>query len=382
MNMRRTVLVILSLLAFALAGGFIAGRYWPMPAAPSAAPILYTCPMHPEVVSNEPGTCPICGMALVPAQHEAIAPAAGNAGSSVIRISPEVMNNLNVRTAPVARATLWREARMPAYVQTYTPGGTLTVRAGIVGRVTAFAAKTPGRQRLAGESLAELAPAEGAYPSSPIKIAMPQDGEIIQVHAKVGDAVQPDTPLVTIRTMGQALVDVDIFQGESLWIKGGDPAELRLRHWPGHAWKGKVELESTRVNIQSRTYTARLMFPMAEGVVKIDMYGEARLFGEPRRNALAVPREALIRTENGARVVLALGDGRFRPVAVKPGIESGGRVEILSGVEEGDRVVVSAQFLLDSESNLRAEFQRLSAEVPPHPTPMVKDETAAPRHEH
>lgn len=371
-------IAILSVLILG-AAGFIAGRYWHALPTLATAPTLYTCPMHPEVVKNEPGICPICGMALVPAQRDADASAPADGGPPAVRIAPEVVNKLNVRTAPVTRATLAREARMPGYIQSYAAGGTLTIRAGIVGRIAVLNAQAPGQHAMAGELLVELAPAENTQ-SAPIKILMPQDGEIVEVHAKAGDAVQPDTALVTIRTAGQAFVDADIFQSQALWIRTGDAAELRLRHLPGRAWKGRVEIESTRTNFQSRTYTARLMFPIPEGVVKSDMYGEVRIIGAPRPNALTVPREALIRAENGERVVLDVGDGHFRPVAVRSGLESGGRVEILSGLKEGDRVVVSAQFLLDSESNLRAEFQRMSGETAPRSIPAVKDEMAPPHH--
>lgn len=376
--MRRTTIAILSVLILG-AVGFMVGRYWPTVSGPTAAPTRYVCPMHPEVVRNEPGTCPICGMELVLARHDADAQAPADSGAPAVWIAPEVVNNLNIRTAPVTRATLTREARMPGYIQSYMPGGTLTIRAGIAGQVAVLRAPAAGRHIMMGELLVEIAPADNTQ-SAPIKILMPQDGEITELHVKAQDAVQPDTALITIRTVGQAFVDVDIFQSQALWIKTGDTAELRLRHLPGRIWKGRVETENARTNFQNRTYTARLTFPMPEDVVRSDMYGEVRVVGAPRPNALSVPREALIRAENGERVVLDAGDGRFRPVAVRSGLESGGRVEILSGLKEGERVVVSAQFLLDSESSLRAEFQRLGAGTVPRPESMVKDE-AAPHHD-
>jgi len=155
---------------------------------------------------------------------------------------------------------------------------------------------------------------------------------------------------------------VDIIQSQLLWMKSGDRTELRMHHLPGHVWKGTVAVDGVRQNAEHHTYGARLSFAMPEGSVRGDMYGEVRIFGAPKANVLAVPREALIRTEQGDRVVVALGDGRFQPVKVRAGLESDGRVEIVSGLKEGQNVVVSAQFLLDSESSMRAEFMRMGTE--------------------
>lgn len=359
--MRRTVVVILSVLILG-AAGFIASRYWHAPPVATVAPSQHICPMHPDVVQNEPGTCPICGMALVLARHDDNASTEENSGLPAVRITPAVVNNLNVRTAPVIRERLVREARMPGHVQSYSAAGILDIRTDIAGQIVALHARTPGQRMTAGEVLLEVAPTDNPQ-SQPIKILMPQNGEIVEVHTKVGAAVQPGEPLVTLRAAGQAAIDVNVFQNQALWIRAGDRAELRLRHQPGRVWKGQVEVENVRTNFQSRTYTARLTFPLPEGVALPDMYGEVRIFGAARPNALTIPLEALIRTEESERVVLAT-DGSYRPVAVKSGLESGGRVEILAGLREGDQVVVSAQFLLDSESSLRAELQRMSSDTP------------------
>jgi Cu(I)/Ag(I) efflux system membrane fusion protein len=383
--MRRTTIAILSVLILGAAGGLIVGRYWPASTVP--AQTRYVCPMHPAVVKDEPGTCPICGMALVSIGHEVAPSAAGDGATPIVSISPVVMNNLGVRIVAATRATLRREAILSAYVQNYAPGGTLTIHAGVSGRIVALRAEKPGQRLMSGELVAEVVPAGDAQAAA-IRIPMPQDGVIVEVHAKAGDNALPETALVTIQTVGQAFVEADVFQNQALWIKASDPAELRLRHWPGRVWRGRVEHEGMRANFQNRTYTVRLVFPMTDGMVMNDMYGEVRLFGEPHRNVLTVPHEALIRDEHGARVVLALGEGRFKPMVVKSGIESGGRVEILSGLKEGDSVVVSAQFLLDSESSLRAEFQRMSADpAPPAVQPVMgvaesshqHDEKPAPR---
>jgi Cu(I)/Ag(I) efflux system membrane fusion protein len=358
--------MILSVLAFG-AAGFMASRYWPAPpppVMPAVAPSQYVCPMHPEIVNSEPGTCPICGMALVPAHHDTDADLVGNNGLPAVRITPAVASNLNVRTAPVTRAKLAREARMQGHVQGYEPAGTHTIRTGLTGRVAALGVQTPGQQVMSGDVLLEVASTDNPA-SAPIQILMPQDGKLVKVHVNAGDTLEAGAALVTIQTLGQAAVDVDVFQSEALWIRAGDRAELTLRHLPGRVWKGRVQSENIRTTFPGRTYSARLIFFVPAGAVLNDMYGAVRIFGAARPEALTVPREALIRTEDGERVVLATDDG-FRPVAVTSGLESGGRVEILAGLKDGDQVVVSAQFLLDSESSLRAELQRMSTASAPH----------------
>jgi Cu(I)/Ag(I) efflux system membrane fusion protein len=106
----------------------------------------------------------------------------------------------------------------------------------------------------------------------------------------------------------------------------------------------------------------RLVFPNPEGLLKPNMFAEVVVYGGPRRNVLRIPREALIVTGERETVVKALGEGRFQPVDVVTGMKRAGQVEVLSGLEEGDEVVVSGQFLIDSESSLRASFLRMAGE--------------------
>jgi Cu(I)/Ag(I) efflux system membrane fusion protein len=103
----------------------------------------------------------------------------------------------------------------------------------------------------------------------------------------------------------------------------------------------------------------RLTFENPEYLLKANMYAEVIIYGGPRRDVLVVPREAIILTGEREAVVKALGDGRFKPVDVVTGMRQGGRVEVLAGLTEGDEIVVSGQFLIDSESSLRASFLRM-----------------------
>lgn len=418
--MKKNVLYTFLFLAIALTAGMAAAKRYLPASEPDThldtlAESRYVCPMHPEIVSDKPGHCPICGMDLVKVcqsghEHQHDHEAAGG-GLPAVTISPAVINNIGVHTLPVKRQTLWRQAKMSGYVQGYTPGGKRALRVPVAGKIIAVHAKpgqwvqqgdllieldVPERTEAQAQHLKLLAAGEAAKLEASrqhlrelgfmgtgieqletsrtvdhlLEIHAPQDGEVAEVNAHEGDNVTPASMVLMMHSMGEALVDVDIIQSQLLWMKSGDRTELRMHHLPGHVWKGTVAVDGVRQNAEHHTYGARLSFAMPEGSVRGDMYGEVRIFGAAKANVLAVPREALIRTEQGDRVVVALGGGRFQPVKVRAGLESDGRVEIVSGLKEGQNVVVSAQFLLDSESSMRAEFMRMGTE--PDAAPVKK----------
>jgi Cu(I)/Ag(I) efflux system membrane fusion protein len=124
-------------------------------------------------------------------------------------------------------------------------------------------------------------------------------------------------------------------------------------------WSGHVQYIYPDLDPVTRTLRVRLHFDNPEGTLKPNMYAHVTLLADPRPDVLSVPIEAVIRDGGGERVVLALGEGRFQPREIKVGIESGDRIEILEGLKEGDAVVVSSQFLLDSEANIKASLGRM-----------------------
>ena len=129
---------------------------------------------------------------------------------------------------------------------------------------------------------------------------------------------------------------------------------------PGQVWKGKVEYIYPSLDAKTRTLKVRLRFDNPDELLKPNMYANIKIFGGAKNEVIVIPLEALIRSGREEHVILALGDGRFEARQVVTGIESGQWVEIKNGINEGDKVVVSGQFLIDSEASLKASFTRMS----------------------
>ena len=163
-------------------------------------------------------------------------------------------------------------------------------------------------------------------------------------------------------------VIVDIFERDAGWVRRGLAAEVRLPELAGRTYAGGVTHVSPDIDIGARSFTAQVRITRPDAAIKANTHAAVTIIGpRPVRGRLLIPREALIRTGTRNAVVLALGDGRFKPVDVVPGPEIGEHIEIVKGIAEGDRVVTSGQFLLDSEANVRAGFSRMQTDGAPPP---------------
>jgi Cu(I)/Ag(I) efflux system membrane fusion protein len=140
---------------------------------------------------------------------------------------------------------------------------------------------------------------------------------------------------------------------------------MTLPAFPGESWAGTVDYVYPTATAENRTVSIRLRFPNSDGRLKPNMYANVAIKAAPERNVLTIPQSALIRSSSGDRVILSLGDGRFRPAQVKAGIESEDRIEIISGLRPGERIVTSSQFLIDSEASLDAALLRLTSSPQP-----------------
>ncbi len=158
---------------------------------------------------------------------------------------------------------------------------------------------------------------------------------------------------------------VDLIDRDASFVRAGNRAEVRVADLPDRTWDGTVEEVEPDLGIGARTLKARVRLNRVDADLKPNMFAETTILGTAAgKSALFIPREALIRTGLRNTVVLALGEGRFQPVEVTPGIESDDWIEIRHGIKEGDVVVTSGQFLIDSEASVRASFSRMQSTEP------------------
>jgi Cu(I)/Ag(I) efflux system membrane fusion protein len=388
--MKRCIPIALSI-ALGCAASSLPG---PVCAAGDDREVLYwVAPMDPAYRRDRPGKSPM-GMDLVPVYADA----SGEAGT--VSIDPAVVQNLGVRTAEVARSRLWRRVDTVGYVA-FDERKISHIHLRTDGWIEKLYVKSDGERVKRGELLfelysPELVNAQEEYiqalrgkneylqqasrerlealgvstaqidslrktrrASQRVKIYASQDGIVDSLNVREGMYVKPATEVMALADLSSVWLLVDVFERQAEWITPGQPAQVQLGYLPGRDWEGEVEFVYPTIDPKTRTLRARLRFDNPDEALKPNMFATVRIYAGPKQHVLAIPREALIKTGDDQRVIVALGDGRFRPRKVSAGMESGGLVEILSGLREGERVVTSGQFLIDSEASLKASFTRM-----------------------
>lgn len=379
--------------------------------------ILYwVAPMDPSFRRDRPGKSPM-GMDLVPVYADQAG--AADKGQPSLRISPAVVNNIGVKTAPARRGTLHRNIETVGFI---TPDEDrlehIHVRA--EGWIEELAADTEGDPVQAGQVLfrifsPQLVSAQEEYlqairsgSASLIRAAAtrlealgmhdnqfeelkargtaqelfevraPIGGYVIELNVRQGMFVQPGTTIMSLADLSTVWVDVDVFENQIDWLEAGQVAHMKLPFAPDREWTGAVDYVYPTIRAESRTARVRLSFANPDLVLKPNMYANVAIDGAPRRDVVHVPSQAVIRTGGQERVILALDDGHFRPAQVRTGLESQGRVEILEGLAEGETIVISSQFLIDSEASMDASLLRMLDEAPdPGRVPESRENPAA-----
>ncbi len=361
----------------------------------------YRCPMHPDIVRDAPGECPICGMTLVKVEPPAGEVGTDNAPADAeVRISPAVMNNLGVRTEPVVRGSLPRRSEVVGYVQ-FDERTVQQVRPRAEGWVEGLSVRAMGETVQAGQLLFTLySPmlesvqqeyldalkignrdlidasrdrlravgldagtaarlAKSGRAAGRVPFHAPISGVITELEAREGAMLTPAMSAMTITELGSLWVVAEVPESQSAWVRQGTHAEVRFSSQPGAMVHGRVEYVYPELNMETSTVRARIMLDAPPQDVRPNMLATVSLMAADSAAVLHIPRSAVIRNGTRDRVVIALGDGRFASRNVVAGAEGGDRITIREGLQEGDRVVVAAQFLLDSEANLGAGLDRL-----------------------
>ncbi len=396
----RLTLVASSLasLAVALALGFWWGHRYSPPAAPQdkdAAPVerqaLYWYdPMVPDQRFDKPGKSPFMDMQLVPKYADA-------SSEGGVTIPPGVRQNLGMRTVVVSRGNLASTIRVPG-----TIGWDLRQERVVSARVDAIVerlyVKAPYESVRAGQPLASVlsptwstalaearALGEASSPqaralrsasqqrlrvlglpsgasaarSGSLTLTSPVSGVVSEIGVREGESAPMGTLLFRVNGTGTVWLEAAVPQAGIAGIAADTPVVASVDAIPGEVFSGRVETLLPQVDMSSRTQQARIVLDNMKGLLAPGMFAQITL--EPRvgEKRPLVPSDALIGSGTQARVIV-LGDGdKFRPVAVTAGRSSGGMTEILSGLEGGERVVTSGQFLIDSEANLSGALERL-----------------------
>jgi Cu(I)/Ag(I) efflux system membrane fusion protein len=353
-------------------------------------------PMVPAQRFYHPGKSPFMDMQLVPVLE-------GTNDSGGVEISSQIQQNLGIRTAAVTRGTLNRSIEATATVG-YDERDVVLVPAranGFVERLHVRATldpvhkgqpladlyvpdwvaaqeeylavkglKSPGtsdllegarqRMRLAGmtEELIRAFEAGGKVQSH-FTATAPITGVIAELSAREGAAVMSGAPLFRINGLATIWINVEVPESFGAQVRAGDAVKARVPPLPGTVFEGKVDAVVPHVDPVTRTLTVRVQLANPDARLVPGMFVTVQFASGGRPDVLLVPTEAVIETGTRRVVILAEGDGRFRPVNVEIGSEGGGQTEIRSGLTAGQTIVVSGQFLLDSEASLKATQERL-----------------------
>lgn len=403
----KNTITILAALLFGVAIGIFVSRQSSntVPAVNSGSakmerPVLYwKAPMDPNYRRDKPGKSPM-GMDLVPVYTAGDDP-------GVVSIDPRIVNNLGVRTAAAQQSVLSRRIETVGYVG-YDEDTLQHIHMRVDGWIESLAIAATGDAVIKGQTLFELysptlVNAEEEFltalrsgnsllqkasherlralgvPLSEIErlnksrkvkrrltVLAEDDGFVANLMVREGVYITPASEVMSIAKLDRVWVLAEVFARQAAWIQAGQLAEVELEYLPGRRLQGRVDYVYPELDPQTRTLKVRLRFDNQERLLRPNMFARVTIYGTETAAVVHVPRAALIRGGVTDRVVLALGEGRFRAQAVQVGIESGDRIEIRAGVLAGDLVVTSGQFLIDSESNIDAALAHMGDYRPEH----------------
>jgi multidrug efflux pump subunit AcrA (membrane-fusion protein) len=403
-------LLVLFAIVLAGLGGYGYGRWYAKPAPGARKALYWVDPMHPWYKSDQPGTAPDCGMKLVPvypgeeARYER---KANRLPEGSVQITPEKQQLIGVEYGTAEYENAGGALRAVARV-TIDETKVAKVNTRLEGWLDQVFVDSAGRHVTKGEPLATIYSPEAlatqqeyllavkardmmhgspvhemlgssenlvaaavkrlelwdigprqieeittsGQPIRSFTIYAPISGFIMERNAFAKQRVMPDTVLYNIADFSTVWVVADVFEYEASAIRLGQPAALTLAYLPGRTFHGSVSYILPQIDPATRTVKVRIQFANPEFLLKPEMYGEVEFqTGGARR--LVVPRTAVLNSGAHQTVFVDRGNGYFEPREVRIGAQTDGRIEILSGLKPGERIVISGNFLIDSESQLK-----------------------------
>lgn len=211
-----------------------------------------------------------------------------------------------------------------------------------------------------------------------IHIHAPWAGTVLRIGARAGQFVTPTTELYMMVDLGQVWVYADVYEYELPWVKEGDEVAMTLASVPGKTFRGTLDYIYPYAEAKTRTTKVRMVFDNSDQLLRPDMFADVTIFSDRQEDAIVIPSEAVVRSGNRKQAFVVRAPGKFEPRDIQTGIESRGFVTVLEGVSEGEEVVTSAQFLVDSESKLREATAKMmealgNAEAPSPSSEMIHE---------
>ncbi len=371
--------------------------------------LYWRAPMNPNEVYDKPGQSRM-GMDLVPVYEDE------GAGSGVVKIDGVIQQNMNVKTEVVKTRNLNAQIITNGIVET-DERKEFVVTTKVGGWVEKLYVNYTGKEVKKGEELIdiyspELVAAQQEYitalsyaasvmNSSDENIAAsgkelinnsirklelldvsdleierlrktkeinkyvtlyaPFDGTVIHKQVTEGEKIKPGSPLLRIADLRNLWLMADVYEYELSKIKVGSTADITFNYLPGKIIKGKVSFIYPTLDAKTRTVKVRIDLPNYNKELKPSMFATIEIHGKDLGNYPVVPENAIIRSGQTNIIILALGDGKFKPVDVTLGNYAHGYYQVFDGLTEGNKIVTSAQFLIDSESNLKAALSQFTS---------------------
>jgi Cu(I)/Ag(I) efflux system membrane fusion protein len=371
----------------------------------------YTCGMHPMIVVDEPGLCPICQMDLTPLKPGGTG---AGGGGQIIEIDPVTSQKMGIRTALVERKDLVRTVHTVGVVD-YEEPGQHAINCKIAGWVEKLHVNETGQNVEQGQPLLDIYSPElvaaqeellmaienlkkmhdSGFPNAivdaerlleaarmrlqlwdisqqqinqlektgqvkkTLTIHAPVAGVVSKKQVRDGEFIQAGRELLEISDISKVWVYAYIYEYEIPWIKTGQQVHVTFP-FSSAPVMGRISTIYPYLDKRSRTVRARIDLNNADLNLKPDMYADIEIYTDPVPDVISIPAEAVLYTGKQERVFIDLGEGKFEPRLVTVGLQDeSGYVEIMDGIGEGERVVTSAQFMLDSESKLREAIQKM-----------------------